>query len=152
MPQFILILDNIRSMHNVGAMFRLADGLGISELYLIGITATPPRAEIHKTALGAETHVKWKYFKAIDEAISQAKADNYTVAALELSDQAISLDQFKPTFPLALIVGHETEGVGERTLKSVDKIVQIPMHGHAHSLNVATATAIACWHLTQTSE
>lgn len=146
----VLILDNVRSMYNVGAIFRLADGLGVTKLYLCGITATPPRAEIHKTALGTETNVAWEYATEIKDQISEIKKRGYIVVALELTNTAIPLYDYKPTFPLALVVGHETDGVSHEVLKLADVHVQIPMRGHAHSLNVATACAIALWHIQST--
>ncbi len=149
-PNLVLILDNIRSMYNVGAIFRLADGLGVSKLYLVGITPTPPRTEIHKTALGAETRVSWEYIKDVRSQMLELKSSGFTVAALEITPSAIPIHQYKPIFPLALILGHEREGVGESALELADVHVMIPMTGQAKSLNVATATAIAVHQILKT--
>ena len=141
----VLVLDNVRSLYNVGAIFRLADGLGVDQIMLCGITPKPPRAEIHKTALGAEAHVKWRYFGSTTDCISELKNNKYHVVALEITASSQPLLNFKPIFPLALIVGHERDGISSDLLQGVDSRVYIPMFGHAKSLNVATATAIACW-------
>lgn len=146
----VIIVDNVRSMYNVGALFRLADGLGVSKLYLCGITAKPPRAEIHKTALGTEQHVMWEYCTTTAEAIAQLKNEGFTIAALELTETAVPLASFHPTFPLALIIGHERDGVGESELFHSDVHIQIPMQGRGISLNVTTACAIALWHIQST--
>ncbi len=146
--ELVLVLDNIRSMYNVGAIFRLSEGLGVSKIYLCGITPRPPRAQIHKTALGAESEVPWEHYESAAKLIQQLQRD-YTIAVLELTPDAISLDHYHLTSPLALVVGHETEGVGQEWLKAAQVHLKIPMHGQVHSLNVATATAIAVWHLLQ---
>lgn len=145
--ELILILDSIRSLYNVGAIFRLADGLGVSKLYLCGITPTPPRKEIHKTALGAETRIPWEHVKDGRGLMSDLKSEGYTVAALEITPEAIPIHHYRPTFPLALIVGHEREGVGKMALDCADVHLKIPMSGSVKSLNVATAGAIAVWQL-----
>ncbi len=128
--QIVLILDNIRSLYNVGAIFRTADGLGVSKIYLVGITPVPPRKEIHKTALGAETRVPFEYSDSLATLIPQVKTQGFTVAALEITPSAISLSEYEPTFPLALIVGHEREGVGQSGLNQADIHLQIPMVGN----------------------
>lgn len=143
----VLVLDNVRSLYNVGAIFRLADGLGIDQIMLCGITPEPPRAEIHKTALGAEAHVKWRYFGSTADCVSTLKTNLYQIVALEITNESEPLQTFKPHFPLALIVGHERDGISDKLLRDVDSRVHIPMLGHANSLNVATAVAIACWHI-----
>ncbi len=143
----ILVLDNVRSLYNVGAIFRLADGLGVNQIMLCGITPGPPRAEIHKTALGAETHVEWNAFASTSECLTKLKNDQFNVVALEITPLSVPLQNFTPIFPMALVVGHETDGVSSDVLRDINSHVHIPMLGHAKSLNVATAVAIACWQI-----
>lgn len=145
--EVVLVLDNVRSLYNVGAIFRLADGLGVDQIMLCGITPEPPRAEIHKTALGAETHVRWSYYQSTADCVSTLKQKHHQIVALEITDKSESLQTFMPYFPLALIVGHERDGISDKLLQDVDSRVHIPMLGHAKSLNVSTAVAIACWHI-----
>jgi 23S rRNA (guanosine2251-2'-O)-methyltransferase len=156
-PRLILILDNIRSLYNVGAIFRTAEGLGVSEVILCGITPTPPRKEIHKTALGAETRISWKHVDSTIDFIKEVKQEDALIYALELTPDAIPLDQFSQldkfdqSKPIYLVVGHERNGVDDEVLTLVDQKIMIPMHGKVKSLNVASATAIACWQLLATT-
>ncbi|MFA6081978.1 MAG: TrmH family RNA methyltransferase [Patescibacteria group bacterium] len=143
--KLIIILDNVRSMYNVGAIFRLAAGLNVDELYLCGMTATPPRAEIHKTALGGETKVKWTYFDNTSNAIKQCQDNGYEIVSLEITSDAIPLADFSPGPKTALIVGHEVDGVDRFALAESTKHIFIPMHRDVNSLNVSTACAIAVW-------
>jgi tRNA G18 (ribose-2'-O)-methylase SpoU len=149
----ILVLDNIRSLYNVGAIFRTAEGLGVSEIILCGITPTPPRKEIHKTALGAETRISWRHAESTIDLIKEVRNKGTLVYALELTPDAIPLDQFDQldksdqSNPIYLVVGHERLGVNDEVLNLVDNKIMIPMRGQVKSLNVASATAIACWHI-----
>lgn len=150
MQNLVLVLDNIRSLYNVGAIFRVAAGLGVSKIYLCGITPIPPRKEIHKTALGGELLVPWKYESNTQDAIYVLKNDGYLIAALELTETAQSLSSYSSTSKntqIALIVGHETNGIDNVVLTACDIHLKIPMHKGIHSLNVSTATAIAVWQL-----
>jgi len=142
---FILILPNIRSCHNVGAMFRTADAFAVDKLILAGYTAAPPKVQIDKVALGAE---QWIPFEKIEldslrAKILDLKSEGYTIVALEKSESSIELADFVPTGPVALIVGHEVSGVEEEILDVCDEVVHIEMLGKKESLNVSIAAGIA---------
>lgn len=140
---FYVICPDIRSMHNVGAIFRTADGLGITKVYLCGYTARPPRKEIHKVALGAQDSVPWEYHTQAWRVIDKLKAQGIRIVALELNDHSESLLEFKPKFPLALVIGNEVEGLSNSILSRADHTVHLPMHGIKASLNVAVAFGAA---------
>ncbi|MBU1009441.1 MAG: RNA methyltransferase [Bacteroidetes bacterium] len=142
----IVVLDNIRSFSNVGAVFRSADAFLVEAIYLCGITPKPPHREIHKTALGATDTVAWRYFEKTSEAMLQLKKNNYHIAAIEQTNQSVSLEDFKPNFPLALIFGNEVDGIDNEILKMCDVAVEIPQSGTKHSLNIAVCAGIAIWH------
>ena len=142
-----LIVENIRSMHNVGAFFRTADAFQIDKIFLCGYTAVPPRQEITKVALGAEETVVWEQRKDVGRLIRKLKSNGVQVVGLELTEGAADLQTFKPAFPVALIVGNEVEGIKPATLRLVDKIVKIPMRGSKESLNVSVAAGIALYAL-----
>ncbi|MBI5621764.1 RNA methyltransferase [Candidatus Falkowbacteria bacterium] len=137
------ILQNIRSLYNVGSLFRSADGLGVDKIFLCGYTGTPPRKEISKTALGAETTVPWEHHHQTARLIKQLKKDGVQIVALELTKGAVDLKTFKPKFPLAIILGNEVLGITPAILKLADAVVQIPMRGGKESLNVSVAGGIA---------
>ena len=139
----VLLAHNIRSLWNVGSLFRTADGFGVEKIYLTGYTACPPRREISKTALGAEEWIPWDHIADPLEAIEQCKAAQYSVVALEQTEHAIDVTDFSPTQKLCLILGHEVTGVPPELLIQCDDTVHIPMHGKKESLNVAVATGIA---------
>ena len=143
----ILILDNVRSLHNVGSLFRTADAFRVDAIYLCGITGTPPHKELNKTALGATESVNWKYFANTFEAIMEAKKLSYNIYALEQTSNSEMLQYIKPQFPIALVLGNEVNGVEESVLKLCDKIVEIPQFGTKHSFNVSVSAAIVIWHL-----
>ena len=148
--KFILIAHNIRSLHNVGSLFRTADSLGVSKIYLTGYTGTPPNSKIDKVALGAEKFVQWEYHQSPVRLINQLRKNNpgLTIVALEnniRSKKLIKLDKFKPKFPLALIIGEEVKGVSKKLLSFSDQIVEIPMRGEKESLNVSVAFGIAAY-------
>lgn len=145
--ELVLVLDNVRSMYNVGAIFRLSVGLGVSSLHLCGVTPRPPRAEIHKTALGMETKVPWQGFDLTDQSIDLLKKQGFQVAALEITQRSVPITQFEPHYPLALVLGHETEGVDLALLDHIDTHIHIPMTNQVKSLNVASVAAIAVWHV-----
>lgn len=142
-PRLSLVLPNIRSAHNVGAMFRTADGCGFDKLYLCGYTATPPMAQIDKVALGAETWVPWEHNPDIVQCIHMLKARGVRIVALEQTEQSVALSDFVPHTPLALVVGHEVEGLSDEILALADEYVHIPMYGKKESLNVSVAAGIA---------
>jgi len=141
-PEVYLILDNIRSMYNVGAIFRTADAAGIKKLYLCGITATPPRKEIEKTALKTIDFVPWEYYESTSDLILNLQKKNIKVIALEQTHESQNYHTFSYTKPLAIVIGHETEGISQDVLDLCDSAIEIPMNGIANSLNVATAAGI----------
>ncbi len=142
-----LLLDNVRSMYNVGAFFRTADGAGIQRLLLSGITARPPKKEITKTALGAERRVLWEAVDDPANAIGCLRAEGYEIAALETSVRACDLFDWQPRFPVCILFGHEVEGINRSLLELCDTHVRIPMLGVKHSLNVANAGAVVIYEL-----
>jgi tRNA G18 (ribose-2'-O)-methylase SpoU len=143
----ILILDNVRSMHNVGSLFRTADAFRVEAIYLCGITGTPPHKELNKTALGATDSVSWKYFEHTIDAVEAAKKMSYNIYALEQTSNSEMLQHLKPQFPVALVLGNEVNGVDESVIKICDKVVEIPQFGTKHSFNVSVSAAIVIWHL-----
>jgi len=138
----IVILDNIRSVLNVGAIFRTCDAAGISDLYLCGITAYPPHNKLAKTALGATEFVDWKYFKTTSEAIIDAKKRGFQILCVELTSNSKNLWEFSYRFPIALVFGNEVTGISQDILKLADDVIKIPMLGKKESLNIATCAGI----------
>ena len=143
----IIILDNIRSLSNVGAFFRTADAFRIAELFLCGITACPPHREIHKTALGADETVKWRYFDTTESACEALKAENYKIFAVEQVEGSIALQDFKFEPHTAYILGNEVEGVSEGALPYCDGAIELPQAGTKHSINVSVCAGIVMWKL-----
>lgn len=143
----VLVLDNIRSMHNVGSAFRTCDAFNIEKLYLCGITATPPQKEISKTALGATESVEWKYEEDVLELAKELKSDGYAVILVEQTDTSVMLQDFDfaKYGKIALFVGNEVFGISEGLLPLCDAAIEIPQFGTKHSLNVAVATGIVLW-------
>ena len=141
----IIVLDNIRSLSNVGAFFRTADAFRIEALYLCGITACPPHREIHKTALGADETVKWQYFKTTKEACQQLKTDGYRIFAIEQIEGSVPLQDFGFEPRTAYILGNEVEGVSEEALLYCDGAIELPQEGTKHSLNVSVCAGIVMW-------
>jgi tRNA G18 (ribose-2'-O)-methylase SpoU len=142
-----ILLDNVRSMYNVGAFFRTADGAGIERLLLSGITARPPKAGITKTALGAENRVAWKPIDNVAREINELRAGGYEIAAIETSMRAVDIFGWRPSFPVCVLFGHEVDGLAPELLAASDTHVRIPMLGLKHSLNVASAGAIVMYEL-----
>jgi len=140
--EIYLVLDNIRSMFNVGAMFRTSDGARVKKIYLCGMTATPPREQISKTSLGAVDWVEWEYKKTAIEAILELKKIGAQIVALEQTTKSVDFKKARYKKPIAIVVGHEIKGVSKEVLKAADLHIEIQMHGRANSLNVATATGI----------
>ena len=142
-----LICQNIRSLHNVGSIFRSADAFGVDRIFLCGFTGYPPRKEISKTALGAELSVPWEQHWQTHKIISQLNKIGFQTVALELTKNSVPLEKFKPKFPLTLVVGNEKQGVSDKILKMCDKKIYIPMLGVKESLNVSVAAGIALYNL-----
>ena len=143
----IMVLDNIRSLHNVGSVFRTADAFRLQGIYLCGITACPPAAEIHKTALGAEDTVAWTYYEDTMDAVAQLKADGYEVIAVEQVEGSYKLGAFQidPAKKYALIMGNEVKGVRQDVVDACDGALEIPQYGMKHSLNVSVSAGIVMW-------
>jgi tRNA G18 (ribose-2'-O)-methylase SpoU len=142
-----VLLDNVRSMYNVGAFFRTADAAGIERLCLCGITAQPPKRGISKTALGAEETVPWEYCWDPVAVAERLRSDGHQLAAVETAPHAVDLFDWKPSFPVCVIFGHEVDGIRPELRERCDLFVQIPMLGKKHSLNVATAGGIVLYEL-----
>lgn len=143
----VTVLDNIRSLYNVGAMFRTSDGAMIEKMYLCGMTGIPPRREISKTSLGACETVPWEYRSSAADIVSELKEKGYQIVALELTDPPVHYAEAPFSFPSALVVGHEINGVSEDVIKQADFSISLPMLGMANSLNVATAYGIATYQM-----
>lgn len=143
----IIVLDNIRSLSNVGAFFRTADAFRIEELFLCGITACPPHREIHKTALGADETVKWRYFDTTEAACRQLKAQGFKIFAVEQVEGSVPLQDFAFDSHTAYILGNEVEGVSEEALPYCDGAIELPQAGTKHSINVSVCAGIVMWKL-----
>ncbi len=144
----IIILDNIRSLNNVGSAFRTADAFLIESIYLCGVTGIPPNKEIEKTALGATNTVAWKYFKTTEEAISELKEKNYFIASVEQVKNSVMLNQFsKPQKPTAFVFGNEVYGVDQAIIDKSDVCIEIPQFGSKHSFNVSVTIGIVLWEM-----
>jgi 23S rRNA (guanosine2251-2'-O)-methyltransferase len=144
----VLVLDNVRSMHNVGSAFRTADAFGLAKLYLGGITATPPHREIHKTALGAEDTVAWEHAPDTAAVLHRLRAEGYQAVALEQTDASHSLADFRPALggKYALVFGNEAFGVSDAAIAACDTALEIPQFGTKHSFNIAVSIGIVLWH------
>lgn len=144
-----VVLDNVRSLNNIGSIFRSSDAFCVDRICLCGITATPPSVEIHKTALGAEESVNWKHFDNTADALDELRREGWTLCAIEQADDSISLEQFRPDHgkKYAIILGHEVYGVDQSIVDAADITLEIPMFGTKHSLNVAVTAGILLWHL-----
>ena len=147
----IIILDDIRSLHNIGSVFRTADAFLIEKIYLCGITATPPHKEIHKTALGATETVTWEYQKEVTEVIRQLQQNEVKVFAVEQVEKAVFLQDFKvdKETKYALVFGNEVYGVSQEAIALCDGAIEIPQLGTKHSLNISVSTGIVVWDLFQ---
>jgi len=145
----IVILDDIRSLNNIGSVFRTADAFLVQEIFICGITARPPHREIHKTALGATESVNWSYFDHIEQAIGKAKELGFKIYAIEQTDDSIQFDAFKPQKEdkIAVIFGNEIKGVNEVVLPLIDGNLEIPQYGTKHSLNISVCAGIIIWEL-----
>ena len=143
----IVILDEIRSLHNIGSVFRTSDAFRVESIYLCGITATPPHPELHKTALGAEYTVDWKYFNNTLDAVNKLKSEGYIVYSIEQAEGSIMLDELEldTTKKYAIVMGNEVKGVQQEVINNSDGCIEIPQYGTKHSLNVSVTTGIVIW-------
>lgn len=143
----IVILDNVRSLHNVGSVFRTSDAYCVEKVILCGITATPPNTEIHKSALGAEFSVDWAYYKETTEAVNELKQAGYTILAIEQAHDSINMDTFKAEKgnKYAVILGNEVKGVQQSVIDLSDECLELPQFGTKHSLNVSVTAGIVIW-------
>jgi len=144
-----LVLDNLRSLHNVGSAFRSGDAFRVEKIFLTGITGTPPHREIHKTALGATESVDWEYVEAVEEAVARLKAAGYTIVIIEQTSASRGLQTFAPdeNGRYALVFGNEVNGVSETVLPLADMALEIPQAGTKHSLNVSVCAGIVLWEI-----
>ncbi len=142
----VVVLDNIRSLSNIGSIFRTADAFRVAAVYLCGITAKPPHREIHKTALGATESVEWHYFETTLDALKKLRAENYTIVAVEQTDESRLLQETEIEPPLALFFGNEVHGIEDQVVANCDHCVEVPQSGTKHSLNVSVCAGIVLWH------
>ena len=142
-----VVLDNIRSLNNVGSVFRTSDAFRVNEILLCGITAQPPHADIHKTALGAEDSVAWRHFDETIDAVNELKKDGYIVYSIEQADNSTSLSNLslETDKKYAIVLGHEVHGVQQSVIDASHGCIEIPQYGTKHSLNIAVATGIVIW-------
>ncbi|MCK7590381.1 RNA methyltransferase [Subsaxibacter sp. CAU 1640] len=143
----IVVLDNIRSLNNIGSVFRTSDAFLIEKIYLCGITATPPHKDIHKTALGSTETVEWDYVENTLELIQQLKSENVIVASIEQAENATMLNDFQPKAnqKYALVFGNEVKGVSQPVVSASDMILEIPQFGTKHSLNISVSCGVVLW-------
>jgi 23S rRNA (guanosine2251-2'-O)-methyltransferase len=143
----VVVLDNVRSMHNIGSIFRTGDGFAVEQIYLCGITAHPPHREIEKTALGATQSVNWKYFTNSLDAITELRSTGHHIIAIEQAESSIMLNQFTPKSAekYALIFGNEVNGVADEIMEKVDTCIEIPQFGTKHSFNIVVSAGIVLW-------
>ena len=142
-----IVLDNVRSLHNVGSAFRTSDAFKLEKIFLTGITGTPPHREIQKTALGATSSVDWQYVEKTAEALKLLKEDNYIIIAIEQTSESRSLETFNPESgkKYCLVFGNEVHGVSEEAIELADLALEIPQHGTKHSLNISVCLGIVSW-------
>ena len=143
----IVVLDNVRSLNNIGAVFRTSDAFRVEKIYLCGICATPPHAEIHKTALGAEDSVAWEYVEDTLVVVEKLKAEGCTVCSIEQAEGSVFLDKLviSPLKTYAIVMGNEVKGVQQSVVDASDMCIEIPQHGTKHSLNVSISAGIVLW-------
>ena len=144
--ELIVVLDNIRSMHNIGSVFRTCDAMGNCSIYLCGICAIPPNKEIRKTALGASESVAWQYFKTTEEALEDLRKKKFEIITIEQTSKSISLNKFSSNSEkIALIFGNEVKGINQKIIDLSDKSVEINQYGVKKSMNVAVTTGVVLW-------
>lgn len=142
-----VVLNNIRSLYNVGSIFRTADGVGVEKLWLCGITGYPPQAAIAKTALGAELRVAWEYCKDVVPVIEEYRRRGYDIVLLEQTDRSTDYHEYHPSRPVCLVIGNEIEGISSQIVELCDRAIEMDMRGVKISLNVGVAFGIAAYHL-----
>lgn len=151
--RFVVICDDLRSFHNIGSVFRTADGASIDKIYLCGISGSPDtdkaKDKISKVALGAEECVKWEYVKQAWRIVEKLKKSGFEIVSLEQTPKSIDCKDYKPKFPVALIIGNEKRGVKKSILQKSDKVIEIPMKGTKESLNVSVAFGIAAYRISE---
>jgi 23S rRNA (guanosine2251-2'-O)-methyltransferase len=142
-----VVLDNVRSMHNIGSIFRTSDGFAVEQVCLCGITAQPPHREIEKTALGATQSISWAYFETPLQAVEKLRADGYKIIAIEQAENSIMLNTFTPATDekYALIFGNEVNGVSDEVMQQIDACIEIPQFGTKHSFNIVVSAGIVLW-------
>lgn len=147
----VVVLDNIRSQHNIGSAFRTADSFRVEKIYLCGICATPPTAEIHKSALGAEFSVDWEYYKDTIDVVKRLKDEGFTIISVEQTENSTMLDSFQlpENQKIALIYGNEVKGVEQAVVDASDICLEIPQYGTKHSLNVSVSIGITIWKISE---
>lgn len=145
----VVVLDNVRSALNVGSVFRTADAFRVEAVHLCGISARPPHKDINKTALGATESVEWNYFERVEASLASLKGKGYRIFAVEQAEPSILLQDFSigAGEPLALVFGHEVDGVSETALKYAEACIEIPQYGTKHSLNISVSAGIVLWEL-----
>ncbi|HEY5687127.1 MAG TPA: RNA methyltransferase [Yeosuana sp.] len=145
----IIVLDNIRSLNNIGSLFRTSDAFLIEKIYLCGITATPPHKDIHKTALGSTETVDWEYVENTLDLVEKLQAENIKVIAIEQAENAIMLNDFNPerNTTYALVFGNEVKGVSQNVVNASDLVIEIPQYGTKHSLNISVSAGVVIWDL-----
>jgi len=146
----VVVLDNIRSLNNIGSVFRTSDAFAIEAIYLCGITAKPPHREINKTALGATESVSWKYFNTTLEAIETLRSEGYSILSVEQAEDSFYLNEYsiKKNENIAVIFGHEVNGVDQSVINNSDVVIEIPQKGTKHSLNISVSVGVILWDLT----
>lgn len=145
--RLLVVLDNVRSLHNVGSVFRTGDAFRVERIMLCGITATPPSAEIHKTALGAEDVVEWQYFASTMDAVAALRSEGFKVFAIEQCEGSVALQDFvaEPGTRYAVVLGNEVKGVQQEVVDASDGAIEIPQFGTKHSLNVSVTAGMVIW-------
>ena len=145
----IVILDNIRSLNNIGSVFRTSDAFLIEKIYLCGITATPPNKEIHKTALGSTDSVDWEYSEHTIDVVNKLKENSVEIISIEQAENAVMLDDFvvEDNKKYAIIFGNEVKGVDQKIVSASDKIIEIPQYGTKHSLNISVSAGVVIWEM-----
>ncbi|TKC09455.1 RNA methyltransferase [Pedobacter frigoris] len=143
----VVVLDNVRSMHNIGSIFRTSDGFSVEGICLCGITAQPPHREIEKTALGATQSVSWQHFETTSDAVVSLRNDGYEIIAIEQASGSAMLNTFEPAKnkKYALIFGNEVNGVADEVMKQIDECIEIPQFGTKHSFNITISAGIVLW-------
>ncbi len=145
----IVVLDNIRSLNNIGSVFRTSDAFLVEEIILCGITAKPPHKDIHKTALGATESVNWKYIEETNDAINQLKVDGYIILSIEQAENAVMLQDFQceKDKKYAIVFGNEVKGVQQEVVSNSDFVIEIPQYGTKHSLNISVSAGVVIWEM-----